>query len=108
MAEWLTIAEAAEALGVSKDTIRRRIKAGKIPAEKRPGPHGVLTYYILDTNLSEAAEVITITREGTGELEALIRALMLEVRELRKEVKELKLLEPPKESRSWWQRITGK
>ncbi len=38
--EYLTIKEAAEALGVSKDTIRRRVKAGKIPAEKRKGPHG--------------------------------------------------------------------
>jgi len=36
----LTIAEAAEALGLSQRTIRRHIKSGKIRAELMPGQYG--------------------------------------------------------------------
>ena len=42
--DFLTITEAAKALDVSKDTIRRRIKAGEIKAEKRPSPYGEQYY----------------------------------------------------------------
>lgn len=37
----LSIEQAAQLLGVSKDTIRRRIKSGEYQAEKVAGPYGV-------------------------------------------------------------------
>lgn len=61
----LTIKEAAEALGCSVATIRRRIKTGDIKAELREGPYGE-TYYILENDLVKAAEiqeVIPVKRE---------------------------------------------
>lgn len=36
----LSLAEAAEALGIAPKTLRRRIKAGTVPAELHEGPHG--------------------------------------------------------------------
>ncbi len=55
----LTITEAARVLQVSKDTIRRRIKRGDLPAQKRQGPYGI-AYYIEHKDLYEAAEVIDV------------------------------------------------
>jgi len=36
LSDYLTVAEAAEVLGVSKDTLRRWDKAGKLPARRHP------------------------------------------------------------------------
>ncbi len=55
----LTITEAAKALQVSKDTIRRRIKRGDLPAQKRPGPYGI-AYYVEPADLYQAAEVVDV------------------------------------------------
>lgn len=40
MTERVSIAEAAERLGVSQDTIRRRLKKGELAGEKEPTPQG--------------------------------------------------------------------
>lgn len=61
----LTIKEAAEALGCSVATIRRRIKSGDIKAELIEGPYGE-TYYISENDLAAATEiqeVIPVKRE---------------------------------------------
>jgi excisionase family DNA binding protein len=61
----LTIKEAAEALGCSVATIRRRIKSGDIKAELKEGPYGE-TYYISESDLAAATEiqeVIPVKRE---------------------------------------------
>jgi excisionase family DNA binding protein len=61
----LTVKEAAEALGCSVATIRRRIKSGDIRAELKEGPYGE-TYYISENDLAAATEiqeVIPIKRE---------------------------------------------
>jgi excisionase family DNA binding protein len=59
--DWLTIGEAAKTLGVSKDTIRRRIKDGKMYAEKREGPFG-LAYYIPANELHAAFEMVPVVQ----------------------------------------------
>ena len=51
----LTIAEAAEALGLSQRTVRRHIKSGKIKAELMPGQYGI-EYRI--SGLGEAAAAV--------------------------------------------------
>ena len=66
---FLTITEAAKALDVSKDTIRRRIKAGEITAEKRPSPYGE-QYYMNPLELTGAfrnVDVVTIEQTMTPE-----------------------------------------
>ncbi|HET9015787.1 MAG TPA: helix-turn-helix domain-containing protein [Thermomicrobiaceae bacterium] len=38
--EWLSLADSADELDVSPRTIRRWVRAGRLPAELRPGSHG--------------------------------------------------------------------
>lgn len=75
----MTIREAAKALGVSMATIRRRIKAGEIPAEIEEGPYGP-TYYIKESDLAEAAsviEVVPLTRElDANQIHAIFTSIM--------------------------------
>jgi excisionase family DNA binding protein len=39
MAQWVSVREAADILGVSQDTVKRKLKAGTLPGHKvnRPG-----------------------------------------------------------------------
>ena len=60
----LTIEQASELLGVSKDTIRRRIRKGELNAIKRVGPYGD-QFFIDESELdiaTEIKEVIPIVR----------------------------------------------
>jgi len=73
----LSIQEAANALGVSRDTVRRRIKKGEIPAEKISGPYGNM-YYIREKDLAYAqhiTDVVAVNRELSAEQ---VRELMEE------------------------------
>src|SRR5262252_587846 len=45
---WLTIAEAAAALGVSVDTVRRRLKRGELQAQQMPTERGPVWRVALD------------------------------------------------------------
>ena len=93
----LTIKQAAEALNVSPDTIRRRIKAGEIKAEKVHGAYG-MQWAINEQDLTAAAEVVEVVPVNqsltAGELEAMLRRLMdeqtEEIKELRNEVQQLR------------------
>src|SRR5690242_12052907 len=49
MTERLTISQAAVHLGLSPQTVRRRIRAGTLPAEKASTPHGS-TWFVLLTD----------------------------------------------------------
>lgn len=75
----LTVREAAKAMGVSMATIRRRIKAGELPAELEPGPYGD-TYYIRESDLAEAmsvVEVVPVTRElDAGDVQAMFQSII--------------------------------
>lgn len=60
----LTIEQASELLGVSKDTVRRRIRKGELNAIKRVGPYGD-QFFIDESELdiaTEIKEVIPIVR----------------------------------------------
>ncbi len=62
---YLTIDEAAERLGVSSDTVRRRIKRGELRAEKRKGPYGEC-WMIPESEIKTAqviTDVIPVTRQ---------------------------------------------
>jgi len=120
--KYLSVKEAAEALGKSVDTIRRRIRAGQIPAEKFPGVYGE-EWRIKESDLAgddaqEIREVVPVKKELTPEelAEALQGAMQStmqkamqeqadEIRQLREEIQELrkalKLL-PGDKSRPWW------
>jgi excisionase family DNA binding protein len=111
----LSIEEAAKALNVSKDTIRRRIKKGEIEAQKLPGPYGNM-YYIKEEDLATAAEIVdlvTVSRQLRPQeikeiMQAVIEPLQQEIKELRQEVEslkgEIKQL-PAAKQKPWWKRI---
>jgi excisionase family DNA binding protein len=61
----ITLDEAAQSLGVTKTTIRRRIKRGELQAIKKMGPYGE-QYFIPRNEISivqEVATVIPVTRQ---------------------------------------------
>ena len=62
MQDDLTIKEAAKSLGVSGDTIRRRIKDGTIKAEMRPSKYGKPQYYINPVEISGAVRHVEVAR----------------------------------------------
>lgn len=57
----MTIAQAAERLGVSTKTVRRWIKAGRLPAELVDGPYGP-EYRVPATAVQTAAQVVDVVR----------------------------------------------
>jgi excisionase family DNA binding protein len=56
MEERLSIKDAAERLGVSVDTIRRRMKKGELVGEKEPTPQGYEWRIVLPVDESSATE----------------------------------------------------
>jgi len=107
--EKVSIGEAARRLGVSADTIRRRIGKGELLAHKEPTPQG----YRWEVELQPNDQAVN---SHEGNTEALVTALQAQVlaqaEELdarRREVQELHVLlqtaqtalSAPK-SRPWW------
>ena len=61
----MTLDEAARSLGVTKTTIRRRIKRGELHAIKKIGPYGE-QYFVSRNEIStvrEVTDVVPITRQ---------------------------------------------
>ncbi len=119
---YVTIAEAAKSLNVSKDTIRRRIKKGELNAQKLEGPYGY-AYYINAKDLAQAQQIVDVVpvsrnlskKELQGVVQDAVQPLADEVRQLRQEVQnltqqleEIKQIEAPEQKRSWWKKIFGK
>ena len=117
-----SIKEAAEALQVSKDTIRRRIKKGQIKAEKHEGPYG-FAYYIKESQLAEVREirdVVPLNRPISREqLKGVVKeavseefqGLRNEIEDLRRQLEETKQLQQPAENTDkppWWKRLFKK
>ena len=61
----MTIDEVAQSLGVTKTTIRRRIKRGEVRAVKKMGPYGE-QYYVPESEVKtirEVTDVLPVTRQ---------------------------------------------
>jgi len=91
----VTIAEAARCLGMSIDSIRRRIAKGELKARKVPSPHGEI--YMVE--LADDAAPVAVTTEEKEEnpvaIEAMqktIAILEAELESRRREVQELHVL----------------
>jgi hypothetical protein len=87
MGEQVQLREAARRLGISADTVRRRMKAGQLVAEKRPTPQGGVWWITLpdddplspvpstgDTSAASDIELVRLRAELDG-AQALIDAL---------------------------------
>jgi len=77
----LTIDQASQLLGVSKDTVRRRIKAGELQAEKHAGPYGE-QWMLPDFQFTQARlvqDVVPVTRQVTvAELQGAMQMVINE------------------------------
>lgn len=112
-----TIKEAAEALGVSEKTVRRRIKDGLLEAQQIPGKYGTEYRIIVpedthpldksldieeETALAKALDIIKALQEENERLAGQVGFLQAQVFELDSKVR---LLTEPKRRRLWWQRL---
>jgi len=113
----VTIAEAAKRLGISTDTIRRRISKGDLQARKVPSPHG--DQYMVeipeDTNTASQDKIennteIDILRKTISILETELEARRREVQELHVLLQQAQAALPSSKERSpkllsWWRRL---
>ena len=112
-----TVKQAAEALGQSEKTIRRRIKSGEIRAEQVPGKYGV-EYRITDLKstpaldkgldmieddaLVKALDIVTALQKENERLAGQVGFLQAQLLEAESKIR---LLTGPKPKQSWWQRL---
>jgi hypothetical protein len=90
MTEWVSINEAAERLGVSEETIRRRIKRGELVRRKEPCDQGYV-WQIEVERIPEEPETMVLERlPANGPGEVLEREQLRErVASLESELKDL-------------------
>jgi hypothetical protein len=107
----VSIAEAAQKLKVSEQTIRRRIKSGDLPSTQVGTPQGYIWIVELPDNYStdspESGEIKAL-RELVENLQARIAAQEIELESRRHEAQEFLFLlqqaalPAPRSGRSWW------
>ena len=71
--QWVSLRDAAESLGVSTDTVRRRLKRGELPGEQRSTPHGP-SWFVLLPRETAAAAVLGNEPSATGAFNELAGA----------------------------------
>jgi DNA-directed RNA polymerase specialized sigma24 family protein len=118
--ELVTVPEAARRLGVTEDTVKRRLRKGELQGERKARPQGYTWTVELPDEDAETESTVSSSGDDTvnhqmsnGEvrrLEEMVSMLQhqLEVRE--REVQELHVLlqqaqaalPAPKDNRSWW------
>jgi len=69
--QMVTIAEAASILGVSRDTVRRRLKSGVLSGEQRPAVNGMTWYVTLPAEAVVAAIVESPVEEDGDDQDAV-------------------------------------
>lgn len=72
-----TVKEAAKVLGHSEKTIRRRIKNGKIKAERVPGKYG-MEYRVIDLKTPQALDRALDMTNGDALAKALVMSMALQ------------------------------
>jgi len=91
----VTIAEAARCLGMSIDSIRRRIAKGELNAHKVPSPHGEIYMVEIPENALPAPEASEEKFDSTATIDAMLKTISVLENELdarRREVQELHVL----------------
>ena len=117
----LTISQAAQRLGVSMDTIRRRIGNNELKARKVPSSHGEMYIVELPDDTPEAPQTKDARPETSPEVETLrkmVAILETELESRRREIQELHVLLQQAQSSasgavntpklSWWRKLLPK
>jgi hypothetical protein len=122
--ERVSIPEAARRLGVTQDTIRRRIRKGELAAYQEPRPQGYVWFVdVPEEELSSEEPPYPDCKEETGEVQLLREVMELLREELKtkdrqlqareREVQELHVLLQQSQTalpaagdhRSWWRKL---
>ena len=91
----VTIAEAARCLGMSIDSIRRRIAKGELNAHKVPSPHGEIYMVEIPEDALPAPEANEEKEDSAATIDAMLKTISILETELdarRREVQELHVL----------------
>jgi acyl-homoserine lactone acylase PvdQ len=130
----VTLAEAAHHLGVSVDTVRRRLQKGELQGQQQARPQGFIWLIDIPEETEPSSSVAGSQADAEVNSEVSLAACQAEISRLesmvamlqervnaqqeelearRREVQELHVLlqqaqaalPAPKDSRSWWQRL---
>jgi len=106
------IAEAARMLGLSQDTVRKRVRAGELVGERETAPGGFR--WMVDLDPDATAGEVAGDPWGNGRSDALVDVLMAQLQDLReqldartREISELHQLMGARSlnpGRPWWRR----
>ena len=94
-AQEVTIAEAAKCLGMSIDSIRRRIAKNELNAHKVPSPHGEIYMVEIPEGALPVPEASEEKVDSTATIDAMLKTISILENELdarRREVQELHVL----------------
>jgi DNA-binding transcriptional MerR regulator len=115
--ELLTIAEAAQRLGVSIDTIHRRLRRGQLSGHRQPTPQGftwLVEIPVGPCNSKDGAPAdAPVTAGDVQRLEQMVAVLQAQLEVKDKQIEQLHVLlqqaqaalPAPRDSRSWWQKL---
>jgi excisionase family DNA binding protein len=129
--DWLSVEQAARALGISTKTVRRKIASGELPSRKEPTPRGerwlvqlsgqIAPSTTLDTGQNAPVQSLLVLSQGFQALQEHNTGLAQELARVQDErvdmSRQLGRLEAElaaarteverlKKSRPWWQRWT--
>ena len=109
MSREATVEEAAKLLGVSRDTIMRRIRKGKLEAHQEPRPQGHVWRVTIPDEEPDNQHVEALTRE-LQTVREVMELLKEELANKNKQIEQLHILlqqaqaalPAPREGRVWW------
>jgi excisionase family DNA binding protein len=115
MSREVTVEEAAKLLGVSRDTIMRRIHKGELEAHQEPRPQGHVWRVTIPDEPPDNPIVEALTRELEA-LRGVVELLKDELGHKNTQIEELHVLlretqvalPVPRERRPWWRRLFGR
>jgi excisionase family DNA binding protein len=109
MSREVTVEEAAKLLGVSRDTIMRRIQKGELEAHQEPRPQGHVWRVTIPDEPPDNPQVEALTRE-LETVRGVVELLKEELTHKNTQIQELHVLlqqaqaalPAPRSNRSWW------
>ena len=110
----VTISEAAQLLGLSEKTIRRRVLSGRLQGTQTPSPNGYTWLIDIPDKVIEPEELsgeLIAIRERVAAQDREIETKNKQIEQLHKQIEQLHILlqqaqtalsPPPGRQRSWW------
>jgi len=104
----LSIAQAASHLGISTDTVRRRLKDGSIEGELKGGRWVITLPADTTEHLSPDGDLVAALQRHIGDLEHALSEKDRQISELHAILTRATTPALPEPARTWWKRIRGR